>query len=50
MISKKCPNCNAPLVYRKDHYSVAVRECLEEDIVEIDTFSELKAIDRSYDV
>lgn len=39
-----------PLVYRKDHYSVAVRECREEDIVEIDTFSELKAIDRSYNV
>lgn len=39
-----------PLVYRKDHYTVSVLECLEEDIVEIDTFSELKAIDRSYDV
>ncbi len=39
-----------PLVYRKDHYSVSVLECREEDIVEIDTFSELKAIDRSYDV
>ena len=39
-----------PLVYRKDHYSVAVLECREEDIVEIDTFSELKAIDRSYNV
>ena len=39
-----------PLVYRKNHYSVAVRECREEDIVEIDTFSELKAIDRSYNV
>ena len=39
-----------PLVYRKNHYSVAVLECREEDIVEIDTFNELKAIDRSYDV
>ena len=39
-----------PLVYRKDHYTVSVLECREEDIVEIDTFSELKAIDRSYDV
>jgi len=39
-----------PLVYRKDHYTVAVLECREEDIVEIDTFSELKAIDRSYNV
>ena len=39
-----------PLVYRKDNYSVAVRECHEEDIVEIDTFNELKAIDKTYDV
>ena len=39
-----------PLVYRKDHYSVEVRECYDEDIVEIDTFNELKAIDKTYDV
>ena len=39
-----------PLVYRKEHYRVEIRECKEEDIVEIDTFSELKAIDRTYDV
>ena len=39
-----------PLVYRKEHYSVEVRECFEQDIVEIDTFSELKAIDKTYDV
>ena len=39
-----------PLVYRKDHYRVEIRECREEDIVEIDTFSELKAIDKTYDV
>ena len=39
-----------PLVYRKQRYAVEVRECREEDIVEIDTFSELKAIDKSYDV
>lgn len=29
-------------------YSVAVRECKFEDIIEIDTFNELKAIDKSY--
>jgi hypothetical protein len=29
---------------------VEVRECFEEDIVEIDTFRELKAIDKTYDV
>ena len=39
-----------PLVYKKEHYSVAIRECHDEDIVEIDTFNELKAIDKTYDV
>ena len=39
-----------PLVYRKEHYSVEIRECFEEDIVEIDTFKELKAIDKTYDI
>ena len=39
-----------PLVYRKDHYQVEIRECREEDIVEIDTFNELKTIDRTYDI
>ncbi len=34
----------------KDHYQVAVRECRQEDIVEIDTFKELKAIDPTYNV
>ena len=39
-----------PLVYRKTHYQVEIRECYDEDIVEIDTFKELKAIDKTYDV
>ena len=39
-----------PLVYKKEHYKVEIRECKEEDIVEIDTFNELKAIDKTYDV
>lgn len=39
-----------PLVYRKAHYAVAVRPCADSDIVEIDTFRELKAIDKTYDV
>ena len=39
-----------PLVYAKDHYAVEVRECFDSDIVEIDTFRELKAIDKTYDV
>ena len=39
-----------PLVYCKDHYAVEVRECFDEDIVEIDTFNELKKLDPSYAV
>lgn len=39
-----------PLVYAKEHYKVEIRECFDEDIVEIDTFRELKAIDKTYDV
>lgn len=39
-----------PLVYKKEHYKVEVRACKDEDITEIDTFRELKAIDKTYDV
>ena len=39
-----------PLRYCKDNYRVEIRDCLESDIVEIDTFKELKAIDPTYDV
>ena len=39
-----------PLIYCKEHYSVEVIDCFEEDIVEIDTFDELKQIDKIYDV
>lgn len=39
-----------PLVYKKEHYRVEIRDCFDEDIVEIDTFNELKAIDKTYDV
>lgn len=39
-----------PLVYCKDNYKVEIRECLASDIVEIDSFKELKAIDKSYDI
>ena len=34
----------------KKNYQIAVRECYEGDIIEIDTFNELKAIDKTYDV
>lgn len=37
-----------PLEYCIDNYKIGVRECTFDDIVEIDTFSELKAIDESY--
>ena len=36
--------------YDKKNYKIAVRECQEGDIIEIDTFNELKAIDSVYDV
>ena len=39
-----------PLLYRREHYAVEIVECFDEDIVEIDTFNELKAIDPIYDV
>lgn len=47
---KECYWEQVPLVYCKDHYQVEVRECFEDDIIEIDTFRELKAIDKTYDV
>lgn len=39
-----------PLLYKKENYNVAVRECSFEDIIEIDTFNELKIIDKLYAV
>ena len=39
-----------PLVYRKNNYAVEIMECHDEDIIEIDTFRELKVIDKTYDV
>ncbi len=38
------------LVEKKHNYKIAVRECQFEDIIEIDTFNELKAIDSIYNV
>lgn len=38
------------LVYKKENYEICVRECALEDITEIDTFNELKQIDKTYDV
>lgn len=39
-----------PFVYYNNQYQVEVRECSFDDIVEIDTFKELKQIDKTYDV
>ena len=39
-----------PLVKFKGEYKVEVRECTLDDIVEIDSFKELKAIDKAYDI
>lgn len=39
-----------PLVYKKRKYAVEVHECFDDDIVEIDTYRELRTIDPSYDV
>lgn len=37
-----------PLLYKKENYKVSVRECKFEDIVEIDSYNELKKIDSLY--
>lgn len=39
-----------PLSIFADNYRVEIRECSSDDIVEIDTFRELKAIDKAYDL
>ena len=39
-----------PLVFCKDRYQVSVSECRKDDVLEIDTFRELKVIDRTYDI
>ena len=38
----------APLKYFQSEYKVEVRECDPEDVIEIDTFRELQAIDPLY--
>ena len=39
-----------PLLYCKKHYKVEIRACAEEDVTEIDTYRELRQIDKTYDV
>lgn len=43
-------NEQVALVDKNEHYKIYIRECNREDIIEIDTFNELKAIDKTYDV
>jgi CTP:phosphocholine cytidylyltransferase-like protein len=38
------------LEYFIKEYNIEVRECSFEDIIEIDTFSDLKKLDRTYAV
>ena len=38
------------LHYKKANYKIQIRECSMDDIVEIDTFNELKKIDKIYDI
>ena len=37
-----------PFVFYPNNYNVEIRECNKDDIVEIDTFKELQAIDKTY--
>ncbi len=39
-----------PLSVFKNKYQVEIKECKDNDVIEIDTFNELKKIDSSYDV
>lgn len=41
---------HVPLIYKKEHYRVSIRLCEEADVTEVDTFSELKKLDPSYDL
>ena len=47
---KECYWDQVPCEKCLDHYEISIRECRQEDIVEIDTFNELVAIDGSYAV
>lgn len=39
---------NVPLVIKKKNYQISIRKCEKKDVLEIDNFSELVAIDKSY--
>lgn len=39
-----------PLKYFLDNYTVYARKCDAKDVIKIDTFTELKALDKAYDI
>lgn len=39
---------DVPLLVRRENYKVAIRDCTRDDVVEIDSFEELKQIDKAY--
>lgn len=39
-----------PLKYFLDDYTVYTRKCDAKDVIEIDTFTELKALGKAYDI
>ena len=41
---------DVPLTYFIDDFNLYIRECTNEDFIEIDTFKELKAIDSVYNI
>ena len=47
---KECYISQVPFVRHAGEYEVTVRECTQNDIVEVDTFRELKEIDPHFDV
>ncbi|MBQ9083072.1 MAG: phosphocholine cytidylyltransferase family protein [Clostridia bacterium] len=47
---KQCFMSQVVYVHHPGEYRIAIRECSAEDIVEIDSFAELKEIDPVYDV
>lgn len=47
---KQCYMSQVVFVHHPGEYTIAIRECSADDIVEIDSFAELKQIDPVYDV
>lgn len=39
-----------PIIVYRGQYKIEVVPCQSDDVVEIDTFNELKQIDKTYDV